>query len=549
MASTAPAQTSLQPAAPPVALSSERGPWAEALSRAQAAWLLTAIVAVGAFLRVHGLVARAIWYDEGFTIAFSKKLGLSPAFLDTNVTSDAPLLPLLVRVMGEFFRLVPLTAPPAPAYDFGLRAIPCVLSIIAIGLCYWLARLILRNRPGALLTALLCAVSPFQVYYAQELKPYSLLLCISLAAMISLWYALERNGTLDWLALAFFLGIGMYGHLFAVWNIALANLYFALMLRRHYRQIPQWVATQMIACVMCLPMVLFAFEWTGIYERIQILWNEHPTYKTGFITFKTFFAGYGATAAVYWPLFVLCLGLALYGLWRLRHHSGRAIFIGVFTVVPIAANVIIWSHRSFPFYEHRIFILASTFAYMMAAWGILHLPRRWQGAVATGLILLLTFVCLRDYYGQRLHPLMSHRMGVRTKVANRDAAAYVSERMAGGDVVVHGSHFTYFPFLHYLPGVRQFNLRMTEGELKGFLLAMPCEGVWNAYGALPVMIDDAVRGARRVWHIQSWWEPNAIPPHVRAMGDWLGAHLQRREIVQFDGVSVGLYEAAPAGAR
>lgn len=538
----------MAPAATPEAEAHHRGPWADALTRRQAAWLLTAIVGMGAVLRIHGLVARAIWYDEGFTIAFSKKLGPTLAFLDTNITSDAPILPFLARLVEEFFRLVPLAAPPMPAYDLGLRAIPCAFSILAIGLCYWLACLLLQNRPAALLAAMLCAVSPFQVYYAQELKPYSLLLCISLAALICLRNALERNRTLDWLALAFFLGVGMYAHLFAVWNIALANLYFALMLRRHYRLIPQWVATQLIVGIMALPMVIFAFQWTAIYDSIQIVWAEHPNVKTGFITFKTFFAGYGATGAAYWPLFALCLGLVAYGLWRLRQRPEGVLFVLVFAVLPIAANVVIWSQRHFPFYEHRTFILASTLAYMMAAWAIINLPRRWQSAVATAAILLLTLVCLRDYYGQRLHPLQSHRMGVRTKVANRDAAAYVSERMAGGDVVVHGSHFTYYPFLHYLPGVRQYNLRTTHDELVGFLQALPCENLWNTYGVLPVMIDDAVRGAQRVWHIQSWWEPGQIPPHVYAMGDWLAAHFQRRELVQFDGVSVALYDAAPVTA-
>lgn len=509
---------------------------------------MAAIFAFGVVLRVWGLATRSIWYDESWMIAFGNKLGFNSNFVDIGLSSDPPMMPLFVRILHEILERAPVAAPGSYLYDVLLRSIACGFSILAVFLCYRLVLLAFSDRQVALLSAFLCAISPFQIYYAQEIKPYSLLLVISLASFIFLLKALRWNRPFDWLALAFFLGIGMYAHLFAVWNIVLANVYFVVGIRRRWRQIPQWAAAQAVIAAISLPMVLFAYQWAHIYDSITIKWSFMPDWKSGLLTFKTFFAGYGATTWMYRPLFLICLVLCVYGLYRMRHNRDRLLLAAVFGILPIAANIIIWRQRQFALYEHRTFIMSSIFIYGIVSTGLAGLPGKGSRYIAFILIGALSAVGLYDYYAQRLHPLQTHRMGVRYKVENRQAAAYVAANFAPGDVVAHASHFTYFPFKYYLPAARQHDVRLTDGELIGFLQATPNEHVWDTYGALPIMAEDAVRGARRVWLVKSWWEPWETPPQTQAIMDWFDSRFTKKEERQYDGILIRLYEQ-PEGAQ
>jgi hypothetical protein len=159
---------------------------------------------------------------------------------------------------------------------------------------------------------------------------------------------------------------------------------------------------------------------------------------------------------------------------------------------------------------------------------------------------MLILPTLHDYYSQNLHPLQTHRMGVRYKVANRDAAAFIASQWREGDFIGHASHFTLFPFYHYLPNAPQSGLRLTEGELRGFLQALPNEALWERYHAVPVRAEQATKNAQRVWLVESWWEPFELPPQVLQLRDWLDSHFTRESSRAFDGVAVYLYVRSPS---
>jgi len=508
--------------------------------------LLILIILLGAILRLHGLATRSIWYDEGCTIAQSKQIDLSFRFFSLDVISDPPVLAAMVRLWESVLGLFPSLQPISVTYDFLLRLLPCVFSIVTLPLIFLVCRLLTANDRAALLATLLAAISPFQVYYAQELKAYSVYLAVSLAAFICFLKALQENRLRYWTGLVFLEALSMYVHFFSAWNIALFNLYFLLTLPRHNRKIIKWAAAQAIVALLILPAVLLAYQWSIVYESISAnSWSLRPDAKSALITFKAFFAGYSASSRVYWPVFFLTTILFLWGLFAHRRRK-NALLVLVFTVLPIAANVIIWRVRDFPFYEHRIFIFSAALCYCAVAFGIVSLPWKPLRIVTTPLLIMLILPTLHDYYAQNLHPLQTHRMGVRYKVANRDAAAFIASQWRDGDFIGHASHFTLFPFYHYLPNAPQSALRLTEGERRGFLQALPNEALWERYHAIPVRAELATKSARRIWLVESWWEPFDPPSIVKDLRDWLDSHFTRESSRAFDGVAVYLYVRSPS---
>jgi len=505
---------------------------------------LAGVIALAVVLRLYGLADQSIWYDEGFTLMYAQTVDCSFAFFSKDITSDAPLPAVLLAGWEKVAEALPWLRHGAKSFDFWLRLLPFFWSVIGVGLVYAVCRVVFARDDVALLAALLCVVSPFQVYYAQELKPYSLLFFLSMAGLYCAVRALQEGKLRHWVGVTVFLPLAFYSHFIGVWTIALCNVYVFAAYWRDRPLLARWFLCQGVAFVLCLPIIYMAFQISRTYESITNVYTSRPTALHGLLSFKTFFAGYSARATFYRPLFLLAALLFLWGLARSARNPRNLLLIALFVLFPIAANVIVWRIRHFPVYEHRLFIFSSGIAYCAVALGVMSLPRRIAWTVGIALIVMMSAL-LPDYYRQHLHPLESHRMGVRYKVDNRAAAAFLSARLEPGDVVAHASHFTLFPFRHYQRGraVRDFFMCVDEGEVTGAINAYPNLAVWEHHDFLPTMAEEGIAGARRVWYVESWWEPFDISPHVFEKRRWLDAHYTRKGEWPFFGIVVYLYEA------
>jgi hypothetical protein len=424
--------------------------------------------------------------------------------------------------------------------------VPCLFSIFTLPLIFLVCRALTRNVRASLIAVLIAAINPFQIYYAQELKSYSLYLMLALAAFYCFLKFLENGQARYCIGLTIIETISMYSHFFSVWNITLFNLFFLFTIRRNFSKLPKWIVSQGLMTILVLPAVLLAKQWAAIYESTKNPWSARPDLKSAMLTFKTFFAGYDADARLYWCAFIFALVLFVYGLISLRRRKSDLALILMLTILPIAANVLIWRSRACSFYEHRVFIFSAAICYCVVAHAITSLPWKALRVVVLAAFCGIAAPLLRDYYSQNMHADKMHLMGARYKVQNREAAAYIYSCLQEGDFVAHASTFTLFPFYYYLPDAKQAALRLSEEELRGFLDGIPSDTLWRNYGALPVRAEQAVEGARRVWFVESWWEPFATPPIVIRMREWMDKHFICEESREFDGISVYEYLCDPA---
>ena len=515
--------------------------------RRRAALALLAVVAIALALRGWGFGDRSIWYDEGVTLSLADSLSSPLDTLNADKSPDPPLNTFLAmvpnRVIGPWLGIDRATR----AHDMLVHAFPLVFSVAAVAAAFACFRRFFG--PGAAFGgALLCALTPFQIMYAQEFRPYAGMLLLATATWYCLLRALEEDRPRWWAAYTLTGALGFYNHFFASWillTLALAGGWAALFRRELFKP---WFLANAAAGVLILPMLVQTSQVGRLLNSITTIYTIRPGAKHFLITFKTFLAGFTDRREVYWPLLAVALALFLLGLWSLRRDPRRAGMLLILVVFPVAANIILWQFPRVSFYQHRQFLFAGAVFCGGVALGVAALPRRPLRAAAWAVLLALMGVAVVDEHAQRIHPLNTHLMGVRYKPDHRAAARRIADGFQEGDKVLHASHFTLLPLRHYLHGrgISQKCIYGNPEELEGFLGSWPNPKIWEFYGAMPVPVDEALAGARRVWYVESWWEHTHRPPHVLALRERILKSGHLLTYAPFDGGLLLLVERTPS---
>lgn len=369
-----------------------------------------------------------------------------------------------------------LPSPPlrTEAYDAFFRLPSWFLGVLTVPLAFFTTRMLTRRDLPSYVAALFIAISPFQIYYAQELRAYTAYACLALGALLCLLSALETGRKTSWLGLVVLLSLGMYIHYFSVWVIAVFNVYFLTVLPWHKRKTPAWFISQCVVLLLTLP----AFYLAGRMDQMAskaIEWYPPLTFKDGLITFKSFLAGYSPSVMFYRPLMLIGFAAFALGIWSLRRQRRAVLFLLIATILPIAFCTIMWQYRAHNYYQHRLFIFSSyTFAIGISA-GICALPRRWQQGSVIAAFCLLTLPLLADNYAQRQHPSPHHRLGVRYKAANRDVAAMIKAGFEPGDAIAHFTHMTFMPMYWYYLPQEQYMAGFGRQDVRNLVNSFPAE--------------------------------------------------------------------------
>jgi hypothetical protein len=150
------------------------------------------VLLLAAGLRFAGITFDSLWLDEGYQTLASSVGQRLPDF--TRLGDQAFLFHVgpprpVHELLANFRQVDPLCPPLYPVLlnrwmalfgqsDLSIRSLSAIVSLLSIGAVYWCARLAFGAR-AALLSAMLQAVSPFDIHYAQEARMYSLTILLS----------------------------------------------------------------------------------------------------------------------------------------------------------------------------------------------------------------------------------------------------------------------------------------------------------------------------------------------------------------------------------
>lgn len=249
-------------------------------------WLLVGIVLLAFALRLYQLDRQSIWYDEGLSIYYARHD--LPQLLEGTSASDHP--PLYFVLLHAWLRMVGAT-------EFATRYFSAIWGLLLIPVVYRLGQQLL-GRQVSLLAVLLLALSPFHVWYAQEVRMYTLVVFFNTAASLALLSALRHGDRRSWLAYVLLTIAGLYAHFYTIFVLVFQGA-FALWLARRSRWWRPLILTtlaQMTAGAAFLPWGPFVME--------QIQTND--TYWRGTLALGR---------AVSWLLRAFAVGESVVGGW------------------------------------------------------------------------------------------------------------------------------------------------------------------------------------------------------------------------------------------
>ncbi|MCX5702305.1 MAG: glycosyltransferase family 39 protein [Candidatus Omnitrophica bacterium] len=216
-------------------------------------FIVLCILLTGFMLRFNNLSQRSLWTDEFFTFFESTGHGLDiKNFLDNISSQQTPKLltarefkvflkPDLDKSFKDVSQGLLYTDTHAPLYFWimhlwirvfsdnilTVRLFSLLMGMISVFLSYKVcAHLFTKN--AALFSALFTSISAFSVRYAQEARPYALIIVLGLS---SWWFVLrfqKQNRNSDAICFIIFNCLGFYAHYFYLFIAVSLFAYFTI---------------------------------------------------------------------------------------------------------------------------------------------------------------------------------------------------------------------------------------------------------------------------------------------------------------------------------
>lgn len=430
--------------------------------------LLVLIVLLALGLRLARLTFQPLWWDEGWSLYFAASD--VPTLLNlTSVDIHPPLYYLLLRLWTAL----------VGSGVVAVRLLSVLIGTAAVPLLYAVGRRLLGYRlashGGGLLAAFLLAISPFHVYYSQEVRMYGLVTLLGLAA----FYFAHRWAAQPWATSEGPAWGSLPGYVLAA-TAALYTQYYAaflllglnLALAFHWlrlrppaavlrRRAGAWLAAQGAVLLLFVPWLWYAAGRLAAYVRFKVSVEGDPS--LGLFAYlgrhlAAFSWGHLAGLEAWWWLGLLPPAALLVGLALWRRAPGRDLqpglatgpggsvwtWTGALTGVTLLCGFAV--NLALPFSpprSERLLLLAQPAYLLLLASGLLALwrARRALALPAAASWLGLALFSLAVFYTVPRYPLDDYR----------PLAARIERRGLPGDAIVCVHPWQVGYFHAYLP--------------------------------------------------------------------------------------------------
>ncbi|MEE8390765.1 MAG: glycosyltransferase family 39 protein [Anaerolineae bacterium] len=324
-------------------------------------------------LRVYRLDAQSIWVDEGISLHLAAS-SLAEIIADRAANIHPPLYFFLLKGWVAL-------AGGDVANVYSARFLSAMGSLLQVPLTYAVARRWM-GRPTAAIAALLAALSPLSVVYAQEIRAYALLPLVYLA-LLAITHELIHNPAPDrgvfWLLLGIVEVTGLHLHYTALFLVAYAAAWTILALWKEKRRadLRRWAITQLLAALACLPWLITTLaHWSDIQAEATAGATLAQPPPLGYLVAQIWaFHLTGLTSALNHPALKLLstltfLGIVVLLLIKLARPAARRPIAQLLAhwLVPLSVTLIVWLVR--PFSPPRYVILYTPGLTLLAAYAM-----------------------------------------------------------------------------------------------------------------------------------------------------------------------------------
>ena len=345
------------------------------------------IILLACGLRLYAIDRQDIWGDEAFSIWLSSQP--LPQVIAGGADTHPPLYPFLLHV---WLRL-------AGSSSLATRFLSAVIGTLTVPAVYLLGRRALGQGVGRL-AALLAAVSPVLVYYAQETRMYGL---VTLLSALSVYWAMRayRESAGDargrtqramvWLAYFFTTLAAAYTHYYAFFVILAENLVLVpiLLRRRQRRTLGRWFVAQAAIGLAYLPWIAVQSGFlSGKASTRFAEWGWDTAFRIAAETIAAFSGGLAIPPAAGGWVAGLFLLAALLGLLAVvRRRQPEPWLAAAYFLVPL---VLAWAvNPIMPFYYPRYLLLIAPAFCVLVAGGVEVARNLWRPLALVGGVALL----------------------------------------------------------------------------------------------------------------------------------------------------------------
>jgi len=237
----------------------------EKTDRVSSLVILLLTIALAFALRIYGLEHQDFWFDEAATSFIATR---SYSEILSHIREEAVLEhpPLYYILIHPWLGL-------AGQSEFSYRFFSVIFGVLLPPLLYRFGRLLFDTRV-ALLSALIATISPFQIYYAQEARMYTLTAFWGLLSIYFLSWALASNRRIAWAALGLADAIGIGIHYYFVLVVVSQAIFLLLTYKIHKRMLVKWILFH-------VSFFLFGLIWFLSSHRLQVVFADFASRPLG----------------------------------------------------------------------------------------------------------------------------------------------------------------------------------------------------------------------------------------------------------------------------
>ena len=415
-------------------------------------FILSAIYLIGILFRVYKLDFQDIGNDEMINYLIS-----SLGFHEIISAILKEIHPPLYYYLLHFWMYL--------GNDAGtLRTLSVIFGVLTIPFVYFIGKKCFNEKVG-LLSCLFIAISPFYIYYSQEMRMYSL---SSFLAVVCVWYflkILEKNEKKFWVGFIIFTVLSLYTHYSFYYLLFVENIFMGIMwFRKNYSYLFRgWCISHIIILLLSVPglyilvvQILMVHKY-GPQSLVAGAYSFHfkdlPALFYNFLFLSTF----GMQFKI--PLLILVIVLFVSGLgfakredfrrpWSIMNDE-KTLFLFLYLLLPIFTSFTLGLLVYSPLmYFARFFIIFTPAYYIILANGIVNLKSNLTGR----LVLIFFFIFLSI-----ASATLNNGRHILTRPPTRAVLKYIHNngyRYGDDLVMIHFSHlkmlFDHYNSYHFL---------------------------------------------------------------------------------------------------
>lgn len=391
---------------------------------------------LGGFFRFWGIGERSFWEGEFFSRDMAQSLGHWSTVQRLVDSGNTPLYFLVLKfwqTMGDT--------------EAFLRTLSALCGTVTIPLVFILGISCLGTR-SAVIGSFFMALSPFHIFWAQTVRPYTFLSLWMLVSLLCYLQAVQKDRTWGWVGYAVGSTLSLYTHYAGFSTVLIGGSHFLLNWRR-FRKHRLFFLYTLLAIFLFFSPWLALLTWvlkgggTQPFSRALHITYAGRLLKSAYIPFLFSLGGSVAPWAlgVVIPAIVVFGGLLIRGVFSKKDRSSGLQFLLIMLLVPPFILI--------PFVPHvkaAHLLVLSTAYYLILGKGVLSF--RALGFRATSLAAICLLFAISLYHYERQDSLHIHRTD--TIVPWKKVDEIIKRDGMEGDLILfnHPEHLSIFKYYY-----------------------------------------------------------------------------------------------------